>query len=118
MATRTILLLEDEALIAMDLSLELESQGFRVIDTRTIPEAIEAIAAHAIDVAILDLDIKGTQTTTVAEDLRARRIPFVVCSGSQLEQIAEVFTGVPAIAKPYRPEELHSTLHRALGAAA
>lgn len=110
MSAKTILLLEDEALIAMDIAMELESVGFEVIHAATIAEALTALDGKSIDAGILDLDIRGVQTTVVAEAMRARKIPFVVCSGSQFPTIAEIFSGVPMIAKPYRPQDLHSSV--------
>ena len=110
MTQRTILLLEDEALIAMDMAMDLENLGFEVIQTSTIADALSALETHEIQAAVLDLDIRGTQTTSVAEALRARRIPFLVCSGSQFANVSEIFAGIPTVAKPFRTEELNSTL--------
>jgi DNA-binding NtrC family response regulator len=110
MSQRTVLLLEDEALIAMDMAMELEAIGLDVIQTNTIREALAAIQVHDLDAAILDLDIQGEPTTNVAAALRDRRIPFVVCSGSQLAEFSEIFGNVPTIPKPFRSDELSGTV--------
>jgi DNA-binding response OmpR family regulator len=110
MPKKTILLLEDEALIAMDIAMELEELDFDVVNAGTIEDALNALESNHIDMAVLDLNINGHQTDGVARTLRARQIPFVVCSGSQFEDVAEVFRGVRAIAKPYRPEDLHAAV--------
>lgn len=110
MTERTVLLLEDEALIAMDMALELQSIGLDVIETSTIAAALAAIETEDLKAAILDLDIKGEPTTRVAEALRLRRIPFVVCSASQFAELSETFANVPTIPKPFRSEELSGTV--------
>jgi DNA-binding NtrC family response regulator len=110
MLQRTVLLLEDEMLIAMDMAMELESVGLRVIETNTIADALAAIENHDLDAAILDLDIKGEPTTVVAAALRAKRLPFLVCSGTQFSELSEMFANVPTIPKPFRSEELKGTL--------
>jgi DNA-binding response OmpR family regulator len=110
MFQRTVLLLEDEALIAMDMAMELESIGLNVIQTNTIPEAFAAIETNDLDAAILDLDIKGEPTTNVAAALRDRRVPFVVCSASQFAEFSETFGNVPTIPKPFRSDELSGTV--------
>lgn len=110
MAQRTVLLVEDEALIAIDIAMELEALGLKVIQTTTIADALAAVEKNDIQAAVLDLDIRGEPTDSVALALRARRVPFMVCSGSQFADLAEIFAGVPTVAKPFRSEELNSTL--------
>jgi DNA-binding response OmpR family regulator len=114
MAHRTILILEDEALIAMEMAMELETHGLVAFQALTIAEALAAIAERSFDAAILDLNIHGEQTTVVAEALRAKRVPFVVCSGSQFSELSEIFAGAPTVPKPFRSDELTSTLRQVL----
>ena len=52
----------------------------------------------------------------VYEALRAKRIPFVVCSGSQFNDIAAIFEGVAVVPKPYTEELLADAVTAALGA--
>ena len=111
MLERTILILEDEVLIAMDIAMELEAAGMTAIQTHTIPDALASLERYSFDAAILDLDVKGQPTSAVAYALRAKRVPFVVCSGSQFSDLAEIFAGAPAISKPFRSDDLSATLH-------
>jgi CheY-like chemotaxis protein len=99
----------------MDITMELESMGLTVIETNSIAEALAAIDRHSLQAAVLDLDVKGVPTTTVAEALRSRGIPFMVCSGSQFSTLSEIFADVPTIAKPFRAQDLQSGVMSILG---
>ena len=54
---KNILLVEDEAIIALDISLELESNGYKVSSADNGIKAIEIAEKEDIDLAVLD--IKG-----------------------------------------------------------
>ena len=106
---RSILILEDEFLIAMDVEQTcLEWGAGRV----TILRSLEDVAAHSLDqpgfdAAILDLRLGGQTTTQFARELAERRIPFVFATGlTDFGELAEGFPDVPVIAKPYSGDEL------------
>ena len=80
----TILLVEDEPLILMDLQFAAEDKGFEVLLAGTIEEALAAIAEHgeAITVAVLDVSLgAGTTCFPVAKKLAGLAIPFILHSG-------------------------------------
>ena len=82
--TTTLLLLEDEPLILIDLQSAAEDLGCTVLPTSTCEAALAQIEAHqgAIDAAILDVSLGGSRTCLpVAEALDRLRIPYVLHSG-------------------------------------
>ena len=112
-----ILIVEDEALIAMSIELQLQEMGFDPIVVSSVPAAEAVLATGDVVLAILDYTLgDGEKTTSIAEALRAKRIPFVVCSGSQFNDIAAIFEGVVVVPKPYTEELLADAVTAALGA--
>jgi len=106
-AGNRILVVEDEALVAMMLRDSLVTLGFHVVGplTRTA-EAIASAANEQFDAAILDVNIGGDPIYPVAERLAARAIPFVFLTGYGAESIDPRFAHVPVLQKPIEPEAL------------
>lgn len=78
---KTVLVMDDEFLIAMDLQLLLERHGWCVLETAaTVKEALEFLAREVPAVAILDVTLRNGSVTRLAEALRERNIPFVLAS--------------------------------------
>src|SRR5882757_116624 len=110
-----ILILEDEALIAMDVRESLEREGFEVVGPfdRVMP-AMVAVAGIPIDGAILDVAIGAEQVHEVAEALAAANIPFVWATAYQRAELPSQYRGRPFLQKPFDSAELTNTLRRAL----
>ena len=105
----TILLLEDEPLILMDLELAGEDRDCTMISTPACGEALAAIEeGHGIDVAILDVSLGGRETCVpVADKLRECGIPFVLHSGDLDRHQERVRTlEAPLIPKPAAAEKV------------
>jgi len=81
-SSRRVLVVEDELLIALELSRTLERLGCEVVGpASSIDKALALLEAQRPDVALLDEDLKGKHVTPVAEALRRLRVPFAVLSG-------------------------------------
>src|SRR2546429_4969360 len=75
---KSILLVEDEFLLAMQLEELLRSRGGSVRGPyRTLYEATEAARRDDFDFAILAINLNGTLVYPLADDLLARGIPFL-----------------------------------------
>jgi DNA-binding NtrC family response regulator len=111
-----ILLAEDEAIIALELSDSLERDGFEVAGPFTTCTAAEAwLKANEPSGAILDNALKDGPCEALAGDLRARGIPFLVYSGhSRTPDLPVVFEDVPWIEKPIPAEALLRALRHSL----
>ena len=82
MSGNTILLAEDDMLIAFDISDFLKSAGCEVIGPFAgVSEALTAAATHNIDLAVLNISLRGEPVWPVVEVLRERRVPFLFLTG-------------------------------------
>jgi len=104
---RRILVVEDEALVAMDVRAGLEEAGASVVRiARTLPDAIAAAAGEDIDLALLDGNLGGKPVDEVASILSQRAIPFCFVSGYGREHLPRGFADSPVLAKPFAVETL------------
>lgn len=89
---KTILLVEDEALIAMVEKKHLEYYGYRVIMVHSGEEAVQLVdATPGIDLILMDIDLgSGMDGTEAAERiLRQRDLPIVFLSSHTEPEIVE-----------------------------
>ncbi|WP_294929763.1 response regulator [uncultured Paracoccus sp.] len=106
-----ILVIEDEALVAMDLRAGLEEAGASVVRiARTLSDAIAAASAEDIDLALLDGNLGGEPVDEVAGILSHRTIPFCFVSGYGREHLPRNFADTPILAKPFASDTLLSTV--------
>jgi PAS domain S-box-containing protein len=102
-----ILLVEDEALVAMMMRDSLVELGFCVVGP--FDRAADALACatdEALDAAILDVNLGGDLVYPVAERLAQRDVPFVFVTGYDAENIDPRFADVPVLQKPIEREVL------------
>ena len=99
---RTVLIVEDEPLIAMMLEDFLESMGHRIGGTcDTVEQAMAQARQGGFDLAILDVNLKGESVWPVAAELRRQGTPFVLASGGHVEPPPAEFKDAPMIEKPF-----------------
>jgi CheY-like chemotaxis protein len=91
---KTILLVEDEALIAMQEARQLQKEGYSVVTVYSGEDAIATVqaAATSIDLILMDIDlgqgrVDGTQA--VQTILQAQDIPIVFLSSHTEPEIVE-----------------------------
>jgi DNA-binding response OmpR family regulator len=109
-ATR-ILVVEDEFMIAEDMSEALTQAGYNVVGpVGHVAEAVDVARATGLDGAILDVNLHGKSVFPVADTLRARGVPFVFLTGYAAPSLPERFTASPTLRKPVNYTELWSAL--------
>ncbi len=94
----SILVVEDEPLIAMDISMAFESAGAHLTTTNTLKHAKLLIEHDGLAAAILDHALPDGDATSICTRLRERDIPFLVYSG--LPTTDGACKGAPHIVKP------------------
>jgi len=113
---RSILVVEDEPLIAMMLEDFLETLGHRIhASCDNLADAMNACAEGGFDVAILDVNLKGELVWPVAEALTSRGVPFVIASGGHVEPPPANFAEAPLLEKPYTIDRIGPVLEQAAG---
>lgn len=115
--SRSILVIEDEPLIAMMLEDFLDALGHKVIDTvETVDAALERIDRGGFDVAIVDVHLKdGEKVWPVADRLASAGLPFILATGGHVEPPPPQFADVPVLAKPYTIDAIPPALTAACG---
>ena len=114
---RSILIVEDEPLIAMMLEDFLESLGYSVHGTcDNVGDALKRVGEGGFDLAILDVNLNGQTAWPVAQSLREKNIPFVIATGGHVEPPPPEFANVPVIEKPYTVDRVTPALDAALPA--
>jgi CheY-like chemotaxis protein len=118
LAGRRVLLVEDEAMIAMLLEDMLGDLGCQVVGPAyALAPALELAATHEfIDVAILDVNLAGRPVFEVADALRARRVPVIFSTGYGDAGLRDIDHGSPVLGKPFRAADLAAVLRKALTA--
>lgn len=115
-----IMIVDDEALVLLDLVLTVESLGFDVFcDSTSIAEAMKYLGDDKPDAALLDIDVGGTPVWPLARALKLRGVPTVFVSANHAHQeLKSEFAHCPAIDKPASTGDITQALNEVLRAAA
>lgn len=112
---KTVLIVEDEFLIALDLQMLLEGHGWRVMGpAATVRSALNLLKAELPLVGLLDVNLGNELITPVAETLKAREVPFALASAyDRPEQYGgEALAGAPNVGKPINERRLLEALEK------
>jgi len=111
----SILLVEDETLLAIDMEVILSRAGFRVIGPApTLEAALAHIRDETPDITILDLNLGRQMVFPAADTLADAGLPFIILSGHSHEVVPPRHRDRYFVAKPYNPETLLRTVQQAL----
>lgn len=107
LASKRVLVVEDELLVSMLIEDILADEECQVIGPfTTVFDALSAARNEAIDIALLDVNLRGEKVYPVAEILTERGIPFVFLSGYGPDAIPDDHPGWRACSKPFSPNDL------------
>ncbi len=98
---RKVLVVEDDALLAMELAEELEAIGALPIGpAMTVVSALEIVHNEArIDAALMNVNLRGELSFPVADALNKRRVPFLFVTGND-RFVSERYPQIPRHPKP------------------
>ena len=110
-----ILVAEDEALILMEIEDTLHDIGCEIVGpVATVNAALAAIRGNDLDGALLDMSLHGERITPAAEELLARRVRFILCTGYAREAGDEaVIRDAPRLTKPFNAGSLRAAMYEA-----
>ena len=113
-----IFLVEDDQAIAKNLMLLLRTEGFAVTHAATRREALQLLAVHKFDLALIDISLPDGNGFAICTEVKeAQGIPVIFLTASDDE--ASVVTGLTMgaedyVTKPFRPRELVARIKNAL----
>jgi CheY-like chemotaxis protein len=111
LAERSILVVEDEMLVLMNVEAVLEDLGCSSIHAAaSVEEALILLSQNQFDAAILDVNLSGQKSYPVADALTERGVPFAFSTGyGDLGERADL-NRCPVLRKPYLRSDLVTML--------
>jgi CheY-like chemotaxis protein len=118
--THTVLVVDDEPSLRLLCRVNLELEGFRVVEAGTLRDARAAIERDPPDAVLLDVHIAGEDGRDLLEELRAADSPakVVMLTGSVDVTLGRFDAADEVVVKPFEPLELVAIVRRLVGAAA
>ncbi|HEV8686873.1 MAG TPA: response regulator [Gaiellaceae bacterium] len=104
----TVLVVDDEPSLRLLCRVNLELDGFRVLEAGTVSAARSLLLSEPIDVLILDVHIAGEDGRDLLDELRATSSPvrIAMLTGSADLRSARFEAADRVLAKPFEPLDL------------
>jgi len=107
LAGKRFLVVEDEPLVALDLSAGLQDAGAEVVaSTGSASEALAIVERQSLDAALLDGNLHGRPVDDIAAALTRRKVPFAFVTGYGRESLPRAYATAALIAKPFSRAQL------------
>jgi CheY-like chemotaxis protein len=112
---RNVLVVEDNGLLCYVLEETLREAGCEVVGPfARLPDALEAVPTIHIDVALLDINIRGQLISPLAAHLSERGVPFIVTSAYSSNDLPYALQSAHQLRKPYTSTDVLENLAAAL----
>lgn len=113
--TGRALLVEDNAVVALDAEDMLRGLGFADVDiASTTLRAMDLLRTHTYSAALVDLQLKDGSAAGVLDAMVRMGLPFVIASGYAAgSESPALHGGAPRIDKPYGEQDLAAALRAA-----
>ena len=107
----TVLVVDDDASIRLLCRINLELDGFRVVEARTPVEARAAVETEDVDAVVLDLRLGAVDARPLASELRRDHpgLGIVVVSGSSVSELDDVAADA-LLPKPFELQAFRSAV--------
>ena len=102
---QSILIVEDEALIALDLHETLDEAGASLLAATTLGEALDMLTYSHVTAAVLDMNLGGPDCSSMCTELNRRSIPFLFYTAQPKAEIVRAWPNAPVVLKPEPPEK-------------
>ena len=114
LAGKRILIVEDEALLATMVAEILEGSGATIVGPAvSLKKGLMLAEAGCLDVAVLDVNLRGESIEAIATILFSRGTPIVFATGYG-ERPAGPWDNAPIIGKPFLEADLLRAIRQAL----
>jgi two-component SAPR family response regulator len=108
-----VLVVEDEPLIMLELEQMLSELGWHAAHLASdIDRAAEVAQKEVLDLAILDVNVKGKTSFNVAHILEKRKIPIILATGYSTDVLTDNYPRAVYLQKPYTKIDLARALDR------
>lgn len=102
-----VLVIEDQALIAMDICGFLEDEGLIIVGPAyNLDQAKVFVKAGGFDIALVDANLNGKPVDDIAASLEMAGIPYAFCSGYGQSALPRLSAGRVILSKPFEREDL------------
>jgi CheY-like chemotaxis protein len=102
----SVLIVEDEPLIALDLHAALSAAGAGIMAATDTAEALRLIRRNDVSVAVLDIGLGDRDCMAVCQALLHHGVPFLFHTGQSNASMLDAWPQAPVLAKPARAEEI------------
>jgi CheY-like chemotaxis protein len=110
-----VVIIEDEGMVATLLEDMLADLGHEVVAiVGRVDRAAQLISETSADVVLLDVNLRGEQTYSLARALASRGIPFIFATGYGPAGLNEEWKGTPVLQKPFQTRDLERVMRQAV----
>jgi DNA-binding response OmpR family regulator len=102
----SVLIVEDEPLIALDLHAALNAAGAGLMAATDADEALRLIRRNDISAAVLDISLGERDCTAVCQALLHHRLPFLFHTGHANARMLQAWPEAPVLTKPVSHREI------------
>jgi len=108
----TVLVVDDEPAIRLLCRVNLELEGYRVLEATSLGEARRVLSEGHIAAVLLDMRIGNERGETLLGELRESGVPVIVVTGSADVDVAKWAKDADAVlGKPFALDELLRAVH-------
>ena len=111
-----ILVVENENIIAMEISWIVEDAGYSIVGPeRSVETTRQVLSRHKVDLALLDVHLAGETVFPVSEMLDAIGVPYIFLTSHPVSSLPGRYEGRPLLTKPFRSRALLALIQQILG---
>ncbi len=109
-----ILVVEDNFIMALDLSQLVEELGGAVVGPAgRLDEGMALAQSNDLDGAILDVNLDGANTFNLADGLLAGNVPVIFATGYDSKTLPDRFVDAPKLSKPFNLDTVKKAIQKA-----
>ena len=99
LAGRSILIVEDEPLIALEVHAAFDAAGANIVSAANREEALRSICLPGLSAAVVDINLGGHDCSEICKRLSDNGIPFVFYTGDARADILQKWPDAPILTK-------------------
>lgn len=109
-----VLLVEDDAIVAMLVEQILLDMDLRVLVVATLENALLETEMADFDAAIIDMHLRGDRADQLTDTLELGSVPFMVLSGADQSAFRAAHPHIDVLRKPFDKAHLEQCVRRLL----